>query len=185
MDVVYDLKKNAANIKKHGVDFEDAQVVLLDPFALTWEDEDAEDEQRFLQLGVDAVGRVLVVTETKKCASSPPGKPMISKGNAMKPDVYEKYKDVDFGKAKRATSVPLLNRLRTEKSRITILIDTPVLTEFRARGEAQGMGYQTLINDALRDYLGILPELNADIRKLVRQEVKAVLAEAKRPKKAA
>ena len=35
MDVVYDLKKNAANIKKHGVDFEDAQVVLLDPFALT------------------------------------------------------------------------------------------------------------------------------------------------------
>lgn len=64
MDVVYDLKKNAANIKKHGVDFEDAQVVLLDPFALTWEDEDAEDEQRFLQLGVDAVGRVLVVVFT-------------------------------------------------------------------------------------------------------------------------
>lgn len=103
----------------------------------------------------------------------------------MKPDVYEKYKDVDFAKAKRATSLPLLNRLRTEKSRITILIDTPVLAEFRARGEAQGMGYQTLINDALRDYLGIQPELNADIRKLVRQEVKAVLAEAKRPKKAA
>jgi uncharacterized protein len=44
MDIIYDPKKNAANIKKHGVDFEDAQVVLLDPFALTWEDEDAEDE---------------------------------------------------------------------------------------------------------------------------------------------
>ena len=68
----------------------------------------------------------------------------------MKQDVYEKYKDTDFTKAKRATSVPLLNRLRTEKSRITILIDMPVLTEFRARGEAQGIGYQTLINDALR-----------------------------------
>ena len=125
------------------------------------------------------------LTETKKCASSLPGKPMISKGNAMKPDVYEKYKDVDFAKAKRAISLPLLNRLRTEKSRITILNDTPVLTEFRARGEVQGMGYQTLINDALRDYLGIQPELNADIRKLVRQDVKAVLAEAKRQKKAA
>ena len=77
----------------------------------------------------------------------------------MKQDVYEKYKDIDFAKAKRAMSVPLLNRLRTEKSRITILIDTPVLTEFRARGEARGIGYQTLINDALRDYLGIQPEL--------------------------
>ncbi len=103
----------------------------------------------------------------------------------MKQDIYEKYKNADFAKAKRATAVPLLNRLRTEKSRITILIDTPVLAEFRTRGEAQGIGYQTLINDALRDYLGIQPELSADIRKLVRQEVKAVLAQANRQKKAA
>jgi uncharacterized protein len=64
MDIVYDLRKNAANIKKHGVDFEDAQAVLVDPFALTWEDEDAAGEQRFLQLGMDAVGRVLVVVFT-------------------------------------------------------------------------------------------------------------------------
>ena len=103
----------------------------------------------------------------------------------MKQNIYEKYKNADFAKAKRATAVPLLNRLRTEKSRITILIDTPVLAEFRTRGEAQGIGYQTLINDALRDYLGIQPELSADIRKLVRQEVKAVLAQANRQKKAA
>ncbi len=61
MDILYDPKKNAANIKKHGVDFEDAQAVLLDPFAFTW---DAEDEQRFLQLGTDAVGRILVVVFT-------------------------------------------------------------------------------------------------------------------------
>jgi uncharacterized protein len=64
MDILYDPKKNAANIKRHGVDFEDAQAMLLDPYALTWEDEDAEDEQRFLQLGMDAVGRVLVVVFT-------------------------------------------------------------------------------------------------------------------------
>ena len=103
----------------------------------------------------------------------------------MKQDVYEKYKDADFAKAKRATAVPLLNRLRTEKSRITILIDTPVLAEFRTRSEAQGIGYQTLINEALREYLGIQSELNADIKKLVRQEVKAVLMQAKRQIKAA
>lgn len=64
MDIVYDPKKNAANIKKHDVDFEDAEAVLLDPFALTWEDKDAEGEQRFLQLELDAVGRVLVVVFT-------------------------------------------------------------------------------------------------------------------------
>ena len=64
MDINYDPKKNAVNIKKHGIDFEDAHAVLLDPFALTWEDEDAEEEQRFFQLGMDAVGRVLVVVFT-------------------------------------------------------------------------------------------------------------------------
>jgi uncharacterized protein len=71
MDILYDPKKNAANIKKHGVDFEDAQAALLDPFALTWEDEDAEDEQRFLQLGMDAVGRVLVVVFLSRRHDSP------------------------------------------------------------------------------------------------------------------
>ena len=38
--------------------------MLLEPFALVWDDEDAEDEQRFLQLGMDAVGRILVVVFT-------------------------------------------------------------------------------------------------------------------------
>ena len=38
--------------------------MLLDPFALTWKDEDAVDKQRFLQLGMDAVGRILVVMFT-------------------------------------------------------------------------------------------------------------------------
>ncbi|MEO5862464.1 MAG: hypothetical protein ABIQ03_08385 [Burkholderiales bacterium] len=53
------------------------------------------------------------------------------------------------------------------------------------RGDAQGIGYPTLINDALRDCLDIQPEIDADTRKLVRQEVKAVLAQVKRQKKAA
>ena len=45
--------------QKHDVEFEDAQAVLPDPFALTWDDEDAEGVQRFLQLGMDTVGRAL------------------------------------------------------------------------------------------------------------------------------
>lgn len=41
--------------------------------------------------------------------------------------------------------LPLLNRLRTE---ITILVDTPVITEFPTGGEAQGIVYPTLISMA-------------------------------------
>ncbi len=102
----------------------------------------------------------------------------------MKLDVHEKYKNADFAKAKRATEFEFLNRLRVEKTRITILIDAPVLDAFRKRSEAQGVGYQTLINQALRECIGLPSDVTADIRKLVRLEVKAALEETKRCMKA-
>jgi uncharacterized protein len=65
MEIVWDLDKAAANPKKHdGVTFEEAQQVLFDPFALTHEDHDALNEQRFVTLGMGAKGRVLVVVHT-------------------------------------------------------------------------------------------------------------------------
>src|SRR5258706_7497634 len=39
------------------------------------------------------------------------------------------------------------------KTRISIFIDNAVLDGFRARGEAAGIGYQTMINEALKQYL--------------------------------
>ena len=36
------------------------------------------------------------------------------------------------------------------KTRVTIMLDDNVLEAFRARGDAVGQGYQTLINPALR-----------------------------------
>jgi len=39
------------------------------------------------------------------------------------------------------------------KTRITIYIDDDILEEFRSRAEEAGKGYQTLINDALKEYL--------------------------------
>lgn len=50
-----------ANRKKHGVSFSDAEAVLLDPYSLTSEDPGAGEEQRFVALGMDAIGRILVV----------------------------------------------------------------------------------------------------------------------------
>jgi len=61
MDVIWDPTKARANWKKHGVSFPDAEAVLWDPRALTQEDPEAENESRFITLGLDSLGRVLVV----------------------------------------------------------------------------------------------------------------------------
>lgn len=53
MKITWDSKKAAANPKNHdGVTFEEAQHVVLDPFASTREDSDSKDEQRFITLGM-------------------------------------------------------------------------------------------------------------------------------------
>jgi hypothetical protein len=61
--VEWDRDKAEANRSKHGVDFADAATVLSDDFALTRRDEDAAEE-RFITMGMDALGRVLVVIFT-------------------------------------------------------------------------------------------------------------------------
>lgn len=56
-----DPAKAASNLKKHGVSFADAEGVLEDPLAVTVEDPDAEDEQRFITVGLGSAGELLVV----------------------------------------------------------------------------------------------------------------------------
>jgi len=58
--VEWDREKAAANRSKHGVDFADAATVLTDDFALTRRDE-TPDEERFVTVGMDAMGRVVTV----------------------------------------------------------------------------------------------------------------------------
>jgi uncharacterized protein len=64
MNVDWDPSKARASRVKHGVSFPDAEAVLFDPNGITREDEDAEGEQRYVTLGLDALGRVLVVVYT-------------------------------------------------------------------------------------------------------------------------
>ena len=59
----WDLEKAFANWRKHRIDFADAATVLEDEFALTVQDDDP-DEDRYVTLGEDALGRVLVVVYT-------------------------------------------------------------------------------------------------------------------------
>lgn len=64
MDVVWDPEKARENLKKHGVRFSDAETVLFDPNALTREDMESEGEQRFVTVGMDTLGHIIVVVYT-------------------------------------------------------------------------------------------------------------------------
>lgn len=59
----WDPRKSASNLRKHKIDFADAATVFEDEFALTIDDDDQE-EKRFVTIGMDALGRILVVVYT-------------------------------------------------------------------------------------------------------------------------
>ena len=79
--------------------------------------------------------------------------------------------EYDFSKAKRGAVVP-----QPGKTRITIYIDDDVLQEFRNRADVEGRGYQTMMNEALREYLGKVghPLDEETLRRILREELKSV-----------
>jgi uncharacterized protein (DUF4415 family) len=85
-------------------------------------------------------------------------------------------KQYDFSNAKRARDLPHLAELQSGvkgKSRITIMLDNVVLDAFRLKSEAEGVGYQTLINSALRSCLNGQAITEDSLRKVVREELAA------------
>ncbi len=58
--ITWDPEKAESNILKHGVDFADAATVLEDDLALTIQDDD-DFQPRWVTLGADAKGQILVV----------------------------------------------------------------------------------------------------------------------------
>jgi uncharacterized DUF497 family protein len=64
MRVIFNPKKATTNLLKHGVRLSDAEPVLYDPFGLTHEDNDTEEEQRLITVGMDARGIILAVVFT-------------------------------------------------------------------------------------------------------------------------
>ena len=66
VEAEFDPVKARSNLRKHGVGFAHAEQALRDQMAFTTEDPDAIDEQRFITLGMDALGRVLVVVHTQR-----------------------------------------------------------------------------------------------------------------------
>ena len=66
MTATFDPKKDAENLKKHGVSLAEGDGVLSDPLAVTIEDDSAEGEQRFVTLGANTFGSIMVVVWTPR-----------------------------------------------------------------------------------------------------------------------
>jgi uncharacterized DUF497 family protein len=66
MKLEFDPDKAAGNQRKHRVSFAHAEQALRDPAAVTIEDPDSNGEQRFVTLGMDALGRILVAVHTQR-----------------------------------------------------------------------------------------------------------------------
>jgi uncharacterized DUF497 family protein len=64
MSYEWDPDKARANLIKHYIRFADAVIALEDERALTIRDISSEEEERWVTLGMDAYGRVLVVVYT-------------------------------------------------------------------------------------------------------------------------
>ena len=77
--------------------------------------------------------------------------------------------EYDFSKAKRGAVSPL----PPGKTRITIRLDEAVINWFRQQTENQGGGnYQTLINQALREFILAQREpLEETLRRVIREEL--------------
>ena len=78
-------------------------------------------------------------------------------------------KEYDLSKAKRGPVVK-----PTGKTRITIYLDDDVIEAYRKMGDQRGRGYQTLINEALRQTLGTSqrPVDAKTLRRILREELK-------------
>lgn len=62
----WDGRKAKQNIRKHGVSFEEASTVFMDPLSLTIADPLHSDyEERFIVIGESTQGRLLVVVHTE------------------------------------------------------------------------------------------------------------------------
>jgi uncharacterized protein (DUF4415 family) len=76
--------------------------------------------------------------------------------------------EYDFSKGKRGALISSKG-----KTRITIYLDDSILEEFRTRAENAGTGYQTLINDALKEYLSSTvekPVTESVLRRVLHEE---------------
>ena len=67
MKFEWDPKKATANVKKHGVTFQEAATIFGDPLAITFDDPDhSMSENRYITFGLSIQKRLIVVSHTER-----------------------------------------------------------------------------------------------------------------------
>ena len=82
--------------------------------------------------------------------------------------------EYDFSKGKRGRVVPE-PPLEPGKVKITIRLDEGIVDHFGREADKYGgkVGYQTLINSALREYVeGKAPKMEDTLRRIIREELR-------------
>jgi uncharacterized DUF497 family protein len=162
--ITWDSVKAKSNRLKHGVFFSDVEPVFYDPNAISFEDKESRGEARYIVVGLDSLSRLVVVVYTYRDNIIR----VIPRGRQV--NLSKKYmkKEYDFSEGKRGAVVKTRG-----KTRITIHLDNEVIEAFRARAEESRRGYQTLINEALREYLANAskPVDSKTLRRILREEL--------------
>lgn len=95
--------------------------------------------------------------------------------NANSDPMHEKYKDLNFEDGKSVREIPALYQLQSEhsaKTRITMRVDSDILAVFKAKAESTGGNYQTMMNEALKQF--VQGESLVDlIKQTIRQELRS------------
>ena len=125
----------------------------------------------FVTLGLSNLGNLLVVVyayrEPDIIRVISAWKANKRQGYSMKKVVAEKYRNIDFSRAKRGAVV----KPEPGKTKISIRLDNAVLEYFRSLVDTAGGGnYQTLINYALLEYVHRRSTLDV-VRQAVREEL--------------
>jgi uncharacterized protein (DUF4415 family) len=187
MHFTWDEAKRRANLVQHGFDCADAPAVFEGP-TLTFEDDRfAYGEQRLITLGLLYVAgwwRSPIRNATMRCALFPcerePDVSKTSSSNVSQTDWARieamQDEDIDLSEVPEVTAEQMARAVlrvggvpvERGKRRVNMFLDAFIVEYFKAK--AGERGYQTLINEALAEYIRS-QALEDTLRRVIREEL--------------
>jgi len=158
----WDPRKAQSNAKKHGIAFDRAAAVFLDPRALTeFDSVHSHDEDRWVTLGMDGAGILLVVchtftergSRTAAFASSPRARPRGKKRPSMEGHELMK-REYDFSKGVRGKFYR-----KGAVLRLPIYLDTDLQRQLERLAAERGKAIGEVVNLLLRKDIELLRDL--------------------------
>ena len=171
MRFIWHEPKRQANLAKHDMDFADAERAFAGPTFTFADNREDYGEQRWITLGLLREQVVVIVhTETAeeiRVISMREANKVNNSSSSPTSDERDEYPRVTQADMDRATFRVGL-KAAPRKQRVTILLDTGLIEYFKAK--AGERGYQTLINDTLRQSIE-RDDLEELLRRVIREEL--------------